>query len=265
MPDVFSVGQQPSEPSGTAFASPWWGGSATPVVTIASVFPQACRSEEKFGPRGGFTRYELAAAPRDGVVTLRVQDTGQMLMDWVNREMRLAPITARQVAESLVEKWSGFTLGSKWGRPGIWVCAGLEPTQEEIAQNRAIQESFFRGLVQEASDWFHQGNSKHISDLHRRAAEWLLGSAAGELPWVPKMEFRELKRCPACGEEIKAQALSCKHCQTYLPEFYTKTGLDAQSDPVVMAVLTQPKSKQPHPESKPSQPKASQSLPIATQ
>ena len=224
--------QEEQKPTLETVRIPWWGGSPAPI-TIGSVFPQRCTKEVNWGPRGGFSTYVLEAAPRGGVSTLIVEDTGQLIMNWEARELRLAPITAKQAADSLITEWTVTGLGNKFGRPGIWICAGSEPSAEEIALNHTLQEDYFRGLVQNGNDLHAQGKSTDISDIHRRAAQWLLSTGAQALPWYPKTSFLQLKNCVACGEEILANALMCKVCQTNLMEFYLKYGLDITKDPAV--------------------------------
>lgn len=174
-----------------------------------------------------------------GYSLIRVCDTFQWTRDFTQDSERFIPhpLNCGIVADDLRTAWaSGGVLADGNAGPGMVVIAGAEPTTDELAGVRSKQTDYFRRLVNDGHAMFAKGLLKDISDLHRAAAKWL---GANNLPWVPKIEQVELKKCPACDNDIRKNALRCQECMADLPDFYLKYGLvpDVNSDPVVAALL----------------------------
>lgn len=174
-----------------------------------------------------------------GYTLIRVCDTFQWTRDFTQDSERYIPhpLSADIVAVDLQRAWaSDSVLADAAAGPGITVIAGSEPTAEELAAVREKQTNHFRRLVNDGHALFAKGLVKDISDLHRAGAKWL---GANNLPWVPKIEQVELKKCPACDNDIRKNALRCQECNADLPDFYLKYGIvpDPLNDPIVSALL----------------------------
>ncbi len=94
---------------------------------------------------------------------------------------------------------------------GVFVAAGSEPTETEIAQAREKLASFHSRLVENADlEWERSHNLMFITDLERRAAREL----KLDKPWV--YDHNPQAECPACGETIKPDVAVCKTCGAIL-------------------------------------------------
>ncbi len=180
-----------------------------------------------------------------GYALIRVFDTFVWTRDFTQDAEHFLPhpVTAWQVARDLVNLWSSDALSGDGGsKPGIRMIAGTEPTSEELREIRDMQTRYFRTLVNDGHSLFSKGQVKDISDLHRSAAKWL---GANNLPWLPKIEQVMVKKCVACGNEIRSEALRCEKCNVDLPDFYRKYQIevDALLDPAVFALMARMPSK----------------------
>jgi len=190
------------------------------------------------------TVYAIEAAPRDGYSLLAVFDALQPQIGWSQdgpRENTMIPghIPVQIVANDLVNTWASQTIASKEGyKPGIGQIAGQLPTEAELSALREQQRAFFEHLIQDANDKFLRGETKNITNIHRHSAHWLLGEAAQQLPWYPKMEQRSVKDCPRCAKQILAAALGCEHCSLDLVGWYERY-THLQPDPAVAMFMSQ--------------------------
>ncbi len=190
------------------------------------------------------TEYVLEAAPRDGYSVLAVFDAMQPTIGWSQdgpKENTFTPghIPVDVVANDLVNSWASQTIVSKDGyKPGIGIIAGELPTEAELNHLREQQRAFFEFLVQDANDKHLLGEMKNITNIHRHSAHWLLGEAAQQLPWYPKMEQRSVKDCPRCAKQILANALGCEHCSLDLVGWYERY-THLTPDPAVARFMAQ--------------------------
>src|SRR5207249_3175477 len=89
---------------------------------------------------------------------------------------------------------------------GVFVAAGPQPTDAELAGARRQLEEFQRRLVAAADlEWERTKNPMFITDLERRAARQL----GVEKPWL--YDPKPMAECPVCagkhGPKIKRAAL----------------------------------------------------------
>ena len=188
--------------------------------------------------RAANIEYVLRASPRDGYSTVKIFDGQQMIRNYATAtdespgEMGPMPISADQDASDFVAYCTSGTV-MRTGGPGVILCAGDEPTPEEIDRGRKIHTVYARFMVNDAHTKFSSGNFKEITDEHRRQAEWLGVNA----PWKVELEQASLKKCPACAEDILSPALQCKHCSAFLPDFYVKAQLNPNDDVMVKHFL----------------------------
>src|SRR5207245_5576178 len=94
---------------------------------------------------------------------------------------------------------------------GVFVAAGPEPTEAELADAHRRLEEFQRCLVAAADlEWERTKNPMFITDLERRAARQL----GQEKPWL--YNPKPLAECPVCAEKIKHGVAVCRSCGAIL-------------------------------------------------
>lgn len=183
---------------------------------ILSVFPLPQSLELR---HEGLKQYYLPAAPKGKYSTLLVHDTFAWNRNWHADAFELfqAPISAASVAENLIQRWSNGLIGTKDGLgPGIMICAGLEPTPEEIDVVNQRQSDYFSSLINEADTLFGREEFTAITDTHRLAADWM---GVNDREWAKPITRVEMRACPACAEQIRGAAKVCRWCHTDLREF----------------------------------------------
>jgi hypothetical protein len=131
------------------------------------------------------------------------------VMDLGDKRIMEYRITAREIAEDIARELNSDSGDGSFH--GVFVAAGSEPTEAELADARRRLEEFHRKLVAAADlEWERTKNPMFITDLERRAARQL----GLEKPWLydpkPKSE------CPVCAETIKPGVAVCKSCGAIL-------------------------------------------------
>lgn len=194
--------------------------------TLISVFPKELRLELR---HEGFKTYVMPSAPKGKFSTLTVRDTYAWVRNFSadNFELYQAPIAGTVVAENLMQRWSMGLVGTRDGLgPGILVCAGLEPSPEEIVHAKNQQEAYFRELILEGDVLFAKPETAgDITDVHRMAAEWM---GAQDRAWYKPIQHILMATCPACAEEIRSTAKICRFCRTNLADFIESEALKAK-------------------------------------
>ena len=118
-------------------------------------------------------------------------------------------ITAQQVAEDIAREINGDS--GEGSFHGVFVAAGPEPTEAELADARRRLEEFQHRLVAAADlEWERTKNPMFITDLERRAARQL----GLEKPWL--YDSKPLAECPVCAEKIKHGVAVCRSCGAIL-------------------------------------------------
>jgi hypothetical protein len=208
--------------------------------TLVSVYP---REQVLTLRHEGSKTYTMPKAEPGKHVTLRVDDTFSINKNYGTGQMYRADVSAAVVAENLVHAWTRGKVGTDSGfGPGIIICEKAEPSPHEIQMANDRQTAYFRHLVNQADSLHANGENKEITDEHRLAAEWM---GLGDRQWSRPIERVEMKRCPACAEEIRSDAKLCRHCRTNIDDF-----IAAQ-----LAKLQPVAAVEPVAESKPKHPK----------
>lgn len=131
------------------------------------------------------------------------------VMDYGDKRTLPLQITAREIAEDICRE-----INSDAGERsflGVFVCAGSEPTAEELRVAREKLDEFYRALVAAADrEWERSHSFLFIHDLQRRAA----ASLGLEKEWYYRS--REMAECPGCGERVKPGVAVCKSCGAVL-------------------------------------------------
>jgi len=131
------------------------------------------------------------------------------MMDLGDKRNMPIQISAREIAEDIAREINGDS--GEGSFHGVFVAAGPEPTEAELADARRRLEEFQHRLVAAADlEWERTKNPMFITDLERRAARQL----GLEKPWLydPKPQAE----CPVCAEKIKHGVAVCRSCGAIL-------------------------------------------------
>ena len=163
-------------------------------------------SEEAAIRAGAASSHEVEG--RDGFA-LTIITPRTSVIDLGDKRTMEIHVTARDIAEDLCHEMNGDA--GEGSFLGVFVCAGDEPAEDEIADAQMRLESFYRRKVAEADrEWARSHSHLFLDDLQRRAAR-VLGL---EREW--NYEMRESVECPGCGERVKPRVAVCKSCGAIL-------------------------------------------------
>jgi hypothetical protein len=130
-------------------------------------------------------------------------------IDWGDKHTTEIPISAREIAEDIAREINGDS--GEGSFHGVFVAAGPEPTEAELADARRKLEEFQHKLVDAADfEWARSHNPMFITDLERRAAREL----KLDKPWL--YDPKPMQECPACAEKIKPGVAVCRSCGAIL-------------------------------------------------
>ena len=99
---------------------------------------------------------------------------------------------------------------------GVFVCAGPEPTAQELEDaGKRLKTYFMQTIAAADAEW--SNNPKHdlISGIAKRAARFLKLDPESH-PWL--INFSPMAECPVCGDRIKPGVALCKSCGAILDE-----------------------------------------------
>jgi hypothetical protein len=131
------------------------------------------------------------------------------VMDLGDKRTMEFAISAREIAEDIAREINNDS--GEGSFHGVFVAAGPEPTEAELADARRKLEEFQRRLVATADlEWERSHNPMFITDLERRAAREL----KLDKPWL--YDPKPLAECPACAEKIKPGVAVCRSCGAIL-------------------------------------------------
>ena len=149
-------------------------------------------------------------SPHDGeAYALTPVRSCKAMMDRGDKRTMEFPISAREIAEDIAREINSDS--GEGSYHGVFVAAGSEPTQIELAEARRKLDEFHRRLVAVADlEWERSHNPMFITDLERRAAREL----KLEKPWL--YDPKPATECPACAERIKPGVAVCKACGAIL-------------------------------------------------
>jgi len=118
--------------------------------------------------------------------------------------------SAREIADDLLNEWSHPAIGMGTGLgPGIFICAGVTPTDEEIQPQLEKQIAWAQYIVDKADELWITGKRDEVKEGHRKAALWL----GRDREWAQVGRTQLLtKACPYCGTTISGAAPVCPTC-----------------------------------------------------
>jgi hypothetical protein len=179
--------------------------AAREVVSLVNISP------EKWPPRhrAYFGSLEVRS-PQPGEPYAVTPIRGcKSFMDLGDKRTFEIPLSAQEIAEDIARELNGDS--GEGSFHGVFVAAGPEPTEAELADARRKLEAFQRNLVAAADlEWERTKNPMFITDLERRAARQL----GLEKPWL--YDPKPLAECPACAEKIKPGVAVCRSCGAIL-------------------------------------------------
>ena len=153
------------------------------------------------------------------------------VMDLGDKRTMEFSITAREIAEDIARELNNDS--GEGSFHGVFVAAGAQPTEDELAAARERLDAFYRKLVASADlEWERSHNPMFITDLDRRAAREL----KLDKPWLydPKPQAE----CPACAEKIKPGVAVCRSCGAILDRAKAaQFGLVPDASPVAQPLL----------------------------
>ena len=168
-------------------------------------------STQKWPPRHRtyFGSLEVRSPLEGEAYALTPVRAGRGSMDLGDKRTMEFPISAREIAEDIAREINNDS--GEGSYHGVFVAAGLEPTQKELDEARNKLDEFRRRLVAIADlEWERSHNPMFITDLERRAAREL----KLEKPWL--YDPKPATECPACAERIKPGVAVCKSCGAIL-------------------------------------------------
>ena len=131
------------------------------------------------------------------------------VMDLGDKRTHEYHITAKEIAEDIARELNSDS--GEGSFHGVFVAAGPQPTEAELADARRRLEEFQRRLVAAADlEWERTKNPMFITDLERRAARQL----GLEKPWL--YDPKPMAECPVCAEKIKHGVAVCRSCGAIL-------------------------------------------------
>ncbi|MFZ0701872.1 MAG: zinc ribbon domain-containing protein [Candidatus Acidiferrales bacterium] len=165
-------------------------------ATIASV------SDQDFYITRTYGVFHIPARPSSEACALLVVTPRGDVIDLGDNRRFPFTISPRDIAEDIFQDLE---------QHGIFVCAAERSTEDELTSAREGRDAWFRQLIAEADEMWARGHSyREISDMHRRAS--LAMKLDREWAYVPQRNVE----CPACGEQLRAGAAICKHCNAVL-------------------------------------------------
>lgn len=131
------------------------------------------------------------------------------VMDLGDKRTMEIRLSAQEIAEDIAREINNDS--GEGSFHGVFVAAGPEPTEDELADARCRLEEFQRRLVAAADlEWERTKNPMFITDLERRAARQL----GLEKPWL--YDPKPMAECPVCAEKIKPGVAVCRSCGAIL-------------------------------------------------
>lgn len=119
--------------------------------------------------------------------------------------------SAKEVARDLISEWTHTAIDAgDRGGPGIWVCAGDYPTEEEIKSALRRQSVWALYICALADKMWFNNQRLGITDFYRNAAKWL-GNEGYEWVNIDTSEVT-MKTCPLCGKMTPVGFPVCQGC-----------------------------------------------------
>jgi hypothetical protein len=130
------------------------------------------------------------------------------------------------IAVDLVNEWARNTIGPGGNAlPGIFVCAGDEPTPEELRLAIDGQMRLCEWIIVEAENNWRNDKRNLVKESDREAARWYLAQcdidgtpipvAYRNIEWMSSTPGDKVERadCPWCMEKYRKGAFQCPTCK----------------------------------------------------
>lgn len=161
---------------------------------------------EEGDARVGDPRQEYAAfRPLPGLM-LEPMPKDQDTCEWNMQD------EGRYFAEQMLGVGIGHDVNTSWVRKGCFIAAGEEPTEAELKAARKELLKFMEEQVKDADRAWAAGPQRAEAiirpEIHHVCAQWMnLKNPA----WL-RTDLQAQGECPACGENVKTGAMTCKSC-----------------------------------------------------
>ncbi len=179
-----------------------------PLTATRPFSKQPWQPDDRHRPGGFLSRFQIEACEPGQHRLLVVNDVFELQTNG-SEQAFCTPVYGDLLARDIVNEWRDNKLFSIYGKPGIIICAGSEPTAEELATIHGWQVGWCKAIVNDAESQWVQGNRAGVTDLAKRAARWL-----GEMnyEWVRDNVQTSYVNCIFCQTRIDSRALICKEC-----------------------------------------------------
>src|SRR6266478_9651501 len=172
-------------------------------VVIANITEQSYTAQRTYGT------FQITGRAAGEEYSLTRVTPRTATMDYGDKRILPLAITAREIAEDLCREVNSDAGENSF--LGVFVCAGNDPTEEELRGARSRIEDFYRALVAAADrEWERSHSFLFIHDVQRRAA----GHLGLNKEWY--YQARETAEGPGCGERVKPGVAVCKSCKAIL-------------------------------------------------
>jgi len=119
----------------------------------------------------------------------------------------------RYFAEQMLGVGIGHDVNTSWIRKGCFIAAGKTPTEAELKAARAELAKFMAEQVLDADRAWAAGPQRAEAiirpEIHHVCAEWM---NLKDRAWLRGTDPQAQAECPACGENVKTAAMTCKSC-----------------------------------------------------
>jgi len=182
-----------------------------PVMPIIQTYGVYHINYPKPGERCALTEIKWVALYMDKGDSAFNIATGRGAKGDLVQDNRLRSIQgAHEIAEDLCQQMNRSD--SESGYWGKFVCAGSEPTEQELVEAERKLAEYFDRIVSIADGvWSETPRHNMIDGRCRKAAKY---RGLSDKPWMSQV--RPTTECPACRETIREGALICRHCHTQL-------------------------------------------------
>jgi len=183
--------------------------------------PNVYESARRYNfPKIGQTFLYFSEATQDPKITENGKPYGLMVIeDWIYQVIaQNQPSDGPTVMETKIEKGAVIAsdLARRYGKLGVLVIKGQEPTASEIEQAKRNRRAFGMHMIQRDE---HEIKRKRRPEHSLAAMSWaeehnVRLSDLTEIKSVEQTPVDNRLPCPECAELVQPQAKICIHCRT---------------------------------------------------
>jgi hypothetical protein len=187
-------------------------------ITIASIYPITVGIDR---PRMiPVNKYEILGVPENDAAAVRdrlirpkvvvIRDCYEPHWAPITHQRMEQTITADEIANDFIAHATSQSPGMGPNcHPGVWICAGPEPTQNEIAYWQTVQAPFLHYLFDKGNEWASDPHTKGAIVWRNRMSAMALGR---EPEWLRPATGADIRECQYCTKTVPAHTTVCPHC-----------------------------------------------------